>query len=215
MRCFPCDNCGFAIDFCGKYGVGGCTEPLYEDLTEKKEILLSGIVTEADFTKLLNEIEDNDIKSMYENLFSSCKENFSDADGKNVDPFIANAFIFCKPNIDKNKYDKKAGKYKKVHLEFGNAGGKVHSYCIANILGGNMVAQSGQRNSTPANSDPLYANFINNINSKKNIEFFNKFIAFFKGKTITPGAEDNFKHVVIGNFCRFCDSLSKKYNEIK
>ena len=152
MECCPCDNGGFAIDFCGSYGVGGCcTKPIYKELAKTGSEVLSGIVDDKYFDELLGKIDKKAIESMCRGLFKSEGTAATDE----IDIFRANSLIFY-------KY-KKDGK---IVVKFGGAAENVKSLrmldMIGRITGQRNVNVDGQERVelVVEGGDPNFAGFI-------------------------------------------------------
>ena len=211
-RC-PCDNGGFAIDFCGSYGVGGCcTKPIYEEfITGNAGEVLAGIVDEQYFDELLGKIDKKAIGSMCRGLFKSEGTAATDE----IDIFRANSLIFY-------KYMKDG----KIVVKFGGAAENVKSLRMLDMLGritGQEKVNVGSQDCVKLVvevGDPNFAGFINeiadwNVKDKKMVprwgNFYKGFMRYVDENPPTAGAERNFGLVIIGNFCRFCDSLHGRY----
>lgn len=208
MECCPCDNGGFAIDFCGSYGAGGCcTKPIYEEfITGNTGEVLAGIVDKQYFDELLGEFDKKTIDKMHRGLFKSEDRNSTGE----VDIFRANSLTFSK--------HKEGGK---IVVKFNGASKNVKSLRMLDMLGritGQKITENGLINVTEG-GDPNFDKFINEIAKWEDNKmapqwgkFYEGFMHYVNENPPTLGAERNFGLVIIGNFCRFCDSIDNSYN---
>lgn len=223
MECCPCDNGGFAIDFCGSYGVGGCcTKPIYKELAKTGSEVLSGIVDDKYFDELLSKIDDDKIRTMHENLFSA--KDSGEMKGCVLDIFMANSLIFSKYKPIKDKITVHFGGSKELRtLRMADMLGRITGQeKVVNVDGQEcvkLVVEGG---------DPEFDGFIGRIAERlgnldtdmsmapiwkdDNGGFYKEFENYFTDeKAPTLGNRKNFEIVIIGNFCRFCDSLHRRY----
>ena len=220
MECCPCDNGGFAIDFCGSYGVGGCcTKPIYEEfITGNAGEVLAGIVDEQYFDELLGKIDKKAIESMCRGVFNSEDKV---ATGE-IDIFRVNSLIFYKYMKDGE-----------IVVKFGGAAENVKSLRMLDMLGLWVTKKDNEGQNIKVKvgdkciyecefkaGDPNFAGFINEIaywDGNKMVPRWGKsyegFMRYVDANPPTAGAERNFGLVIIGNFCRFCDSLKKIYDD--